>query len=866
MADLQLFRDIRGIRRSVPGKFDKAYAFGGGKTVGSDPYALQSKEFYSELVSRMAAEEAVTFKAFTDVLSNLASWAHGPTLSNADIAAGAETLAASPAIALAEGVDLPSGMDDIDVWLLNQRDAPDATELKAWLTHYLLERKIEPAIDASLQDVARLVVAQLSWQMDRLRIGLAIVIAMHRSNTAEALDSRGTLSRLALVASLIETLAGKTPTPTTGKEIFALLHHRPLVFGTWLLKRKRKASNLARRPGVADLLVIRQKWAKYVLGELTHVEPVMAGEQKKRLYERTNITELNTTTTTSKLQEIDRENRSTLSSEMSAMLSSAAREQAGVEGWLNVDAQMPSTKVSTHVGADYSYSAESQRENSSRRASEIVESVVSRVEESLTSTREQRRSEKIIDRTVHKIANTGTSSMNGIYRWVDRINLVEVVRYPNRFVFEVQIPEPAAWTRWLVKRNTASANVGADPGPFPNALMADAISSDPSSPTYYLDLGRTFGADVLATPPAPLVLAEQIKAPDANEGSAPSANPGDGFYAFGLEASNRVAVPDGYFAHRWKATAMGIPSDFRDPNAAPPRVIIAVGAGAPVRCVAAGPPWLMDQIDGLVGPINRGALPIAVTRHVLLEYLINLEITCLPSAELVARWQMEVLSELRAAHERRRAAVVEERARAEMSRVTLPVATNPIRNREIMIAEIKRLSIEMLSDQRLYGRGGMEYPNPTDAPILNRAAARESAAEIQFIEQTFEWSNLSYAFYPTYWTVESRWPGLLIIEENDPEFAAFLRAGSVRVIIPVRPGFEHQALLFVEYGLIWGGGAAPGPEDEGYHSVAAEIEELQRGSVDGEVIRQWPVTLPTNMVALDEARGFPLANPDVRLP
>jgi hypothetical protein len=862
VGELQLFRFIRGIRRAVADKFDMSYAYGAETSVGSDPYGLQTVEFRRALAQSIPAADPVAFKALGDALVMMTAWAHSQTINSNDILTGAETLAAVPAIALAEDGPLPSAIDEIDRWLVSRRDAPKAPELQTFLHGLCTERGLPVANNASMQDISRLLVSEVRWHLDRVRLGVAFMVAMHRRTSAASIESRGRLTRLAMVASLIETLAGRPLTSGEGREIFELLHRRPLVIGTDMMKAKRRVSNLARRPGVADLLVIRQTWAKYVLGELAAVEPVMPGEHKSRMVQRSNTTESSTTATTTKVSQLDRENRATQTSEISAMLSTAVHEKAGVEGWLNVDAEMPTTKVSTHVGADYSYSSDSERESASRHASEIVEGVISRVEESLTVTREQRRTDTFTDRTIHKLENPDAASVNGVYRWVDRVNLVEVVKYPNRFVFEVQIPEPAAWVRWLIRRQSAPSPGGTDPGPFPNTLMVDLISTDPASPTFYLALGRQFGADALPTPPSTVIISLQTKGPDANDGAPTSGQAND---SFGLESSHEAALPDGYAASSWRATVVGIPSDYRNP-AVTPRVIVAMGAGAPVRCVAAGPPWIQDQVSGTVGPINRGTIPIAVVRHDLLEYVVNFEITCVPSAEMISRWQMDVLSELRSAHERRRAAFAEMRAREDIARATLPTGANPLRNREIMITELKRLSMEMLSDSRLRGEGGMDFPNATDAPILNRAAAREAAPHIQFMEQAFEWSNMSFVFYPTYWAVETRWVDLMTLEENDPEYAAFLRSGSARVIIPARPGFEYQAQLFVDYGLIWGGGAAPGPLEPRYVSIATEIEELQRGAEDGEVIKSWSVTLPTNMVALDDTGRFPMTNPDVRLP
>jgi len=861
MGQLELFRFIRSPERSQPGKFDVAYGLrlepGQNILAVLDPYGLHTPETIIEISRHLQADSGTTLQELAYALAIILRIMSGQLVGD-ERTSTAQAVAASPAIAAVAGQPLQSMIDDLDAWLITNQDAPKPAELLDLLASFIQRIKPSATIPQNLRDAALFVVADPAWLLDRVRLGVAFSIYLYCRNSADAIRVRGRLSRLLVVASMLETIAGLPKPPAKAREIFDLLHRRPFVVGSGLLNVLKRANNLARKPGVADLYVVHQAWAKYVLGELASVEPIMARELKERLFERTDELETAVTSTTSKSSQLERDNQTSERFELSKMIAESVRQSAGVEGWLNVDTQAPSTKVGAHIGADYSYSSESQSETASRSASEIVERVVSKVEESLTVTREQRRTEKIVDRATHTFDNRQSGSpINGVYRWVDKVNRIDLVKYPNRYVFEVQIPEPAAWVRWLFDREQRARGEITDPGPFPNSFLPDDISTNPAAATYYLALGAQFGVDSLPTPPTTIAFADQIAGPPATQGNE--------LPEFGLEHLVKTSVPDGYAAVRWNATALATSADYRD-NQRHPRLYMAVGAGPYGRTVSQDHIRLAEQFSGSVGDLNRGTIPIAVWYFDIFKFVINVEIECDPTPTLITQWQMQVWAALRAAHEERRARFAEQQATADVLRTTLPVTRPPARNREMMLTELKRLSIELLSDNRLRGLGGMEYPNPTDAPIMNRTTARDSATEIQFVEQAFEWSNLSYLFYPTYWTYDGRWPGLFALEDNDPEFAAFLRAGSARVIVPVRPGYEYQAQLFVDYGLLWGGGSAPGPEDPEYLSLATEIEELQKGAKDGTVVRSWTVKIPTHMVALDATGSFPMENPDVSLP
>src|SRR5207249_11428953 len=72
---------------------------------------------------------------------------------------------------------------------------------------------------------------------------------------------------------------------------------------------------------------------------------------------------------------------------------------------------------------------------------------------------------------------------------------------------------------------------------------------------------------------------------------------------------------------------------------------------------------------------------------------------------------------------------------------------------------------------------------------------------IKFLHQAIEWENLLYFTYPYFWDVPRDWDFIRGIEHPDAERQQFVRAGSARVVLTVRPGFEQSFAAFVDVGL-----------------------------------------------------------------
>ena len=93
---------------------------------------------------------------------------------------------------------------------------------------------------------------------------------------------------------------------------------------------------------------------------------------------------------------------------------------------------------------------------------------------------------------------------------------------------------------------------------------------------------------------------------------------------------------------------------------------------------------------------------------------------------------------------------------------------------------------------------------------------------VQFINQAIEWENVITFVYSYFWDIPQSWPFIRQLRHPDATRQAFLRAGSARVVLTVRKGWEEKWRQFVEDLTVdadIGSTRSTGP----YMSIAQEI-------------------------------------------
>jgi Type II secretion system (T2SS), protein G len=71
---------------------------------------------------------------------------------------------------------------------------------------------------------------------------------------------------------------------------------------------------------------------------------------------------------------------------------------------------------------------------------------------------------------------------------------------------------------------------------------------------------------------------------------------------------------------------------------------------------------------------------------------------------------------------------------------------------------------------------------------------------VKFVMEAIEWENLLYLLYPYFWDIPIVWDYVRRLQHPDPTREEFVRAGTARVVLTIRPGWEDAFLGFLENG------------------------------------------------------------------
>jgi hypothetical protein len=372
------------------------------------------------------------------------------------------------------------------------------------------------------------------------------------------------------------------------------------------------------------------------------------------------------------------------------------------------------------------------------------------------------------------------------------------------------------------------------------------ITPQQGKPTYH-EFAARYHTIGLTPPPASQIIAVVAKQDDVKSESAK----GTGIW---FEHVSTATVSTGYKAVSWAASVLSWQNSAIGTHGS---VRIAVGSGSSTHAEMGQGQALETTLSGAVGGITTGAVPVAIRTNEAVGFVINVTIACVPLDETIKEWQQKTYDQILSAYWALRRLHEEELEARAMSQGVAIEGTSPVRNKEVVAEELKRQVIELLMGTDFLGRKAMTPGTSEKPPENDLGSAAQVASEIQFMEQAFEWENMTYIFYPYFWSDHNRWAELATLSSTDPEFQRFLAAGPARVIVPARPFFEDDVQAYLNWGVLWGGGPAPSPEEENYLSIAQEIKAQQQMSDKGIPGESWEVRLPTTLVWLENDLGLP---------
>ena len=121
----------------------------------------------------------------------------------------------------------------------------------------------------------------------------------------------------------------------------------------------------------------------------------------------------------------------------------------------------------------------------------------------------------------------------------------------------------------------------------------------------------------------------------------------------------------------------------------------------------------------------------------------------------------------------------------------------------------------------LYGPGGSVLTNWIWSLVLAQGEITK------FLHHAIEWENMLYLIYPYFWSHPSRWDFKKYLDHPDLMHRVFLKSGSARVVLTIRPGYEEAFVAFLETGSL--NGVSSGP----YLTIAQEMEAYAQTNYPG---------------------------------
>lgn len=777
-----------------------------------------------------------------------------------------------------------------------QRDH-DISSLLAWLDGFSAElalrsdRVVPDACAALLPDGWQEQVSGDDWT--ELGHQLALQLVQAAETSADQASQVEALCRRLRVLELVTILAADARqdeadrTLQTAADVQALVSWRHVILPADLLPPG-QVPLLARRPGFADLYVVRDEWNRYEADVIAATVNVLPGEKFSRTLRHSTMVDALTSTTTEVTTSQLTEKQQTTSSSLSESSSKEASLNIGAQGQVQTSGQYGPTQVTTSLGAQLQVSQSQADSVASSTAYQTLQRAVNSMTQQVTTIQSQRTVTRDSSVDEHVLQNTRDGVTVGIYRWLNEVHYAQVVRYPHRYILEFQVPEPGAWLKWALQNTSTADWDNPDPGPFrlpsaeqnlsPADITPDDYTANPPKPGTWRLLAQQWRVrGLIPAPAATVTVAVQVTV------NPPSESGSSGVPRVALVADESFTVPSGYRAETWSAQF----SAFKNGQTIKfEEAWVTVGAsqqGIGESRLQDGS-WDIRLLGSLhdadnpdttsfnVGGIDTGTIPVSVYAFEYIDGLTcHVTVTCRRLDETLAQWQEETFDQVASAYQSLLAAYQQERdSRAQQVNGVAGTAGPPAVNQARAVNELRRMVIQDLLSALVTGeedvKVGGDPPLAADEPYVPAAPLADTAT-IQFFEQAFEWENLTYICYPYYWGRHETWVANVSAATADPEFDQFLNAGSARVVVPARPGFEDVVLFYLYTGTIWDGTQPPAPDEPGYLSIAQEIEALQRGATDGTPLTpSWSVTLPTTLLWAGSDPGTLPANPAPTIP
>lgn len=583
---------------------------------------------------------------------------------------------------------------------------------------------------------------------------------------------------------------------------------------------------------IGELQQVKRRLLGYALGEISHIESVMADERKVRArHERADtLSEHSARTGVADTRE---DLRDGLASTLESEVHNALREQFKLDysTTYGPPTQCQQDGSCTLMPVDTQPTRDSLAD-SATLARRIVQRAAQRVtaqlgEQRLQRHRHTRRSEvsQCFDRRGR------ADNQRGVYRWLNARYRCWVVSVGHRLMLEYRVPQPGE--RLLhARRDQYGQDLVQPLAPAQLGLRQfNDLSLDPDNSCYYATLSARYGVELTELPPAP-----EAHACAVFETGTPL-------------LSQQLPLPPGYQATSASiALAISTPGWSVRGNIGTTDFTVGGDATASRLDIAlAGQTEALPIGIVLAAPAGAGDAPSpAAAATPLPVYGLNIDVrlTCTP--DMLAAWKSRLYDRLMEAWRR------------DLLRYFEAAGASPRRPPDGQ-AQQRTIRLE-LQRAGLRGLLGLSRRRTgIDAPDAHMASALQL-----WLDQALEWPELSYTLIDD----PEAAPAL------DPDAAGltpFLQAAYARVLLPVAPGHENALLYFLATGMMWLGDdalvptfqttleaeLASAPATLRYLDLTDDLKAASAVPAPAPAREAWELTMPTDISVLQDGDALP---------
>lgn len=673
-----------------------------------------------------------------------------------------------------------------------------------------IEQSVKKAFGVSSANL----VADARFATDEVRVKDSLTAAYiapqgHRKDMERVAD---TLRIMAIVRGL----AAQNPLLGAAGGVSGALN-QPLAVSAAVLPQ---SGTTIRPAGITDLLVVRQHINRYERAEIEAIENVMLGESRRKTVRDQTTTQTTSTTESDTTTQVTKESDQTERFSLQNEVDKALQEQLAVKAGASVSYHGGTVDASVNASVDYSQSKSESQKIASDYAREVVSKAATQVTTQVKQQLVQQFTQVLETLEDHNFDNAqGKGHVSAVYQWLNKVYTAQIFNYGSRLIYDVIVPEPAL--QWIAAFANPSNPALIPPEPPPDFTVdPKAISA-----SNFEGLAKTYRASGVPGPPP----AHQIAAATAVMTKDQATT----------DAMVAIKIPDGYVA---RGAWVSCQYDYTDTQ----NGLEVLFGETNISFAQNAPPQVANlTLDG------TGDLACTIHAYHLSNYSVSIRVECDLLPEGLLAWQLQVFDKLFAGWASWRADyedALSKQQQAVEAAGDPKLGGNPDDNRAIERTELKRSVLQLLLGN--FNLSCVDTPNTFPHPKLPDAITQ--GEYVRFFEQAFEWEQVSYVFYPYFWGDNSRWVSKLQLATDDPLFEAFLRSGSARVVISVRPGPFAAALdYFFSVGQLWMGGGPPPVNSPLYIPSSEEIRE-QTGAPGNEVPYgdSWEVVLPTSLIRL----------------